>query len=260
MSDKNSISDSTKVKKEENQFKPESKKPPKSYLKYLYPNGNCPDSELIEYIESEIVDAYEPVKFDDIAGLEEAKKTLEESVLLRFKDPTLFKKINKPFKGVLLYGWPGTGKTMLATSLAKKDEITFFNCNLSSEKLKSKENCEKIIKIIFEMAKYYSPSIIFLDEIYQLSIMRGEPFSEDHKMRRMKAEVLVNMDELFSSKQDNKMKENEKLVSVLCATNHPWDIDEAILRRFEKRIYIKLPNEKEREQLFRIKTKGIEID
>ena len=192
MSDKNVTSDLTKVKKEENQLKPESKKSPKSYLKYLYPNGNGPDSELIEYIDSEIVDTYNPVKFDDIAGLEEAKKTLEESVLLRFKNPNLFKKINKPFRGVLLYGQPGTGKTMLVTSLAKKGEITFFNCNCSSFILKPSLNSEKIIRIIFEMAKYYSPSLIFFEEIDQLGTQRGCSYQSNY--RRLKAEVLIQID------------------------------------------------------------------
>ena len=112
------------------------------------------------------------------------------------------------------------------------------------------------------MAKFYAPTTIFIDEVDALCSKRGEG-NEGEASRRVKAEMLVQMDGIGSeSKEDekgNKDKDKPKLITVIGATNRPWDLDDAIRRRFEKRIYIPLPTAVGREELFKINTKGIKL-
>ena len=229
----------------------------KPYLEFLYPDGKGPDSELIEMIERVVLNTIPKVSFDDIAGLDYAKYALQEGVLSPLTIPNFFKEIKKSWRGVLLYGPPGTGKTMLAKAIANTEKATFFNVNLSSFISKWKGESEKIIKILFEMARYYAPSIIFIDEIDLLASKRGGS-SIGEGNRRFKAELLVQM-EGFGANEKNKDKDQKSLVTVMAATNRPWDLDEALRRRFEKRIYIPLPNEKGRQQLFYLNMKKIDI-
>ncbi len=229
----------------------------KPYLEFLYPDGKGPDSELIEMIEREALDRFPKVSFDDIAGLDYAKYALQEGVLSPLTIPNFFKEIKKSWRGVLLYGPPGTGKTMLAKAIANTEKATFFNVNLSSFISKWKGESEKLIKILFEMARYYAPSIIFIDEIDLLASKRGGS-SIGEGNRRVKAELLFQMQELGANEK-NKDKDQKSLVTVMAATNRPWDLDEALRRRFEKRIYIPLPNEKGRQQLFYLNMKKIDI-
>ena len=231
-------------------------------MEYIYPDGKGPDAPLIEMLEREVVDTNPKVSFDDIAELEQAKHALQEAVLLPLAIPNFFKGIRRPWRGVLLYGPPGTGKTMLAKALATKGETTFFNVHSSSFASKWRGESEKLVRILFEMARYYAPTTIFIDEVDSLCSKRGEG-SEGEGSRRVKAELLVQMD---GASSDNSAGANEKskeekriLVTVVGATNRPWDLDEAIRRRFEKRIYIPLPNEKGRQQLFYLNTKKIDI-
>ena len=237
-------------------------KPEKSYLEFLYPDGKGPDSELIEMLEREVVDTDPHVQFDDIAELEQAKQAIKEAVLLPLVVPGFFKGIRRPWKGVLLYGPPGTGKTMLAKAVASKGETTFFNVHSSSFASKWRGESEKLVRILFEMAKYYAPTVIFIDEIDSLCSQRGTG-NEGEGSRRVKAEMLVQMDGANTSSSaganEKSKEEQKKLVTVMGATNRPWDLDEALRRRFEKRIYIPLPNEKGRQALFRLNTKKIEL-
>ncbi len=246
-------------KKPESQPKPKPKKKP--YLESLYPDGKGPDSELIEMLEREVVDTNPHVSFDDIAELEQAKHALQEAVLLPLAIPNFFKGIRRPWRGVLLYGPPGTGKTMLAKALATKGETTFFNVHSSSFASKWRGESEKLVRILFEMARYYAPTTIFIDEVDSLCSKRGGS-SEGEGSRRVKAELLVQMEGVSSNTSagaNEKNKDQRQLVTVVGATNRPWDLDEALRRRFEKRIYIPLPNEKGRQQLFYLNTKKIAI-
>ena len=232
------------------------------FLLSRYPDGNGPDSELIEMLEREVVDTDPHVQFDDIAELEQAKQAIKEAVLLPLVVPGFFKGIRRPWKGVLLYGPPGTGKTMLAKAVASKGETTFFNVHSSSFASKWRGESEKLVRILFEMAKYYAPTVIFIDEIDSLCSQRGTG-NEGEGSRRVKAEMLVQMDGANTSSSaganEKSKEEQKKLVTVMGATNRPWDLDEALRRRFEKRIYIPLPNEKGRQALFRLNTKKIEL-
>ena len=234
-----------------------------SFLLSRYPDGNGPDSELIEMLEREVVDTNPNVSFDDIAELSQAKKALQEAVLLPLIIPDYFKGIRRPWRGVLLYGPPGTGKTMLAKALATQGKTTFFNVHSSSFASKWRGESEKLVRILFEMARFYAPTTIFIDEVDSLCSKRGEG-NEGDGSRRVKAELLVQMEGVNSNTSAGANEKSEedkrKLVTVMAATNRPWDLDDALRRRFEKRVYIPLPNEKGRLQLFNLNLKKIEVD
>ena len=233
-----------------------------SFLLSRYPDGNGPDSELIEMLEREVVDTNPNVSFDDIAELSQAKKALQEAVLLPLIIPDYFKGIRRPWRGVLLYGPPGTGKTMLAKALATQGKTTFFNVHSSSFASKWRGESEKLVRILFEMARYYAPTCIFIDEVDSLCSKRGEG-NEGDGSRRVKAELLVQMEGVNSNTSAGANEKSEddkrKIVAVMGATNRPWDLDEALRRRFEKRVYIPLPNEKGRLQLFQLNLKKIAV-
>ena len=234
-----------------------------SFLLSIYPDGNGPDSELIEMLEREVVDTNPNVSFDDIAELSQAKKALQEAVLLPLIIPDYFKGIRRPWRGVLLYGPPGTGKTMLAKALATQGKTTFFNVHSSSFASKWRGESEKLVRILFEMARFYAPTTIFIDEVDSLCSKRGEG-NEGDGSRRVKAELLVQMEGVNSNTSAGANEKSEedkrKLVTVMAATNRPWDLDDALRRRFEKRVYIPLPNEKGRMQLFNLNLQKIEVD
>ena len=240
------------------------KEPPKSpFLMNRYPedNGNGPDTDLIEMIEREVVEMNPNVNFDDIAELESAKRALTEAVVLPLLMPDFFVGLRRPWKGVLLYGPPGTGKTLLAKALATQGKTTFFNVSPTTFASKWKGESEKLVRILFEMARFYAPSTIFIDEVDSVGTKRSDGESEASK--KVLAEMLVQMDgisEINSEKNNNDNKTTPKFIMVLGATNLPWDLDDALRRRFEKRIYIPLPNKEGRKQMFNINFKGIKLD
>lgn len=118
------------------------------FLRFIYPDGEGPDTNLIKMLEREVIDRQLDVSFDDIAALDDAKKIIKESVLLPLLMPQYFIGIRKPRKGVLLFGPPGTGKTMLAKALASKGQTTFFNVNASTLASKWKGDSEKLVRVI----------------------------------------------------------------------------------------------------------------
>lgn len=196
--------------------------------------------ELRKGIESAIVSETPNVKWDDVAGLEGAKSALKEAVILPTRYPQLFEGERKPWTGILLYGPPGTGKSFLAKACATEAKGTFFSIKSSDLLSKFLGETEKQVKNLFEMARERKPSIIFIDEIDSVCGARGE--GEHETMRRVKTEILVQMQGVGS---DNKN------VLVLGATNLPWEIDPAVRRRFERRIYIALPDEISRKEIVR---------
>lgn len=218
-------------------------------------DGSGYDKDLVEALERDIISQNPNVKWDDIADLEDAKKLLKEAVVLPMWMPAFFKGIRRPWKGVLMVGPPGTGKTLLAKAVATECRTTFFNVSSSTLTSKYRGESEKLVRLLFEMARFYAPTTIFIDEIDSMCSRRGT--SEEHEAsRRVKAELLVQMDGVGGASEND---DPSKMVMVLAATNFPWDIDEALRRRLEKRIYIPLPSIKGRVELLRINLKELEL-
>ncbi|XP_065113161.1 katanin p60 ATPase-containing subunit A1 [Paramisgurnus dabryanus] len=212
------------------------------------------DKDLIDSLERDIISQNPNVTWEDIADLEEPKKLLKEAVVLPMWMPEFFKGIRRPWKGVLMVGPPGTGKTLLAKAVATECKTTFFNVSSSTLTSKYRGESEKLVRLLFEMARFYAPTTIFIDEIDSICSRRGT--SEEHEAsRRVKSELLVQMDGVGGSSENDP----SKMVMVLAATNFPWDIDEALRRRLEKRIYIPLPSAKGRVELLRINLKELDL-
>uniref|UniRef100_A0A8C9VIV7 Katanin p60 ATPase-containing subunit A1 n=1 Tax=Scleropages formosus TaxID=113540 RepID=A0A8C9VIV7_SCLFO len=213
------------------------------------------DNDLADALERDIVSRNPNVHWDDIADLEDAKKLLREAVVLPMWMPDFFKGIRRPWKGVLMVGPPGTGKTMLAKAVATECGTTFFNVSSSTLTSKYRGESEKLVRLLFEMARFYAPTTIFIDEIDSICSRRGT--SDEHEAsRRVKSELLVQMDGVGGALEND---DPSKMVMVLAATNFPWDIDEALRRRLEKRIYIPLPTAKGRAELLKINLREVEV-
>ncbi|KAG5575974.1 hypothetical protein H5410_056108 [Solanum commersonii] len=220
----------------------------KSKVKY---NGSHP--ELAARLQKEILDTNPGVKWDDVAGLSEAKRILQETVVLPLLMPEYFQGIRRPWRGVLMFGPPGTGKTLLAKAVATECGTTFMNISCSSLCGKWYGESERLTRCLFELARAHAPTIIFIDEIDSLCSTRGSA-TEHETSRRLKSELLVQIDGL-----NNSNSTSGKMVTLLAATNFPGNIDEALRRRLEKRIYIPLPDFENRKELIRINLKSIEL-
>ncbi|RAL41314.1 hypothetical protein DM860_010108 [Cuscuta australis] len=215
-----------------------------------------PDPDLAAMLERDVLETSPGVRWDDVAGLSEAKRLLEEAVVLPLWMPEYFQGIRRPWKGVLMFGPPGTGKTLLAKAVATECGTTFFNVSSATLASKWRGESERMVRCLFDLARAYAPSTIFIDEIDSLCNARGAS-GEHESSRRVKSELLVQVDGVNNSSTNE--DGTRKIVMVLAATNFPWDIDEALRRRLEKRIYIPLPSFESRKELIRINLKTVEV-
>ncbi|XP_055606515.1 katanin p60 ATPase-containing subunit A-like 2 [Uranotaenia lowii] len=183
-------------------------------------------------------------RWHQIKGQNTAIKLLQESVLTPLKYPELFVGLAKPWRCILLHGPPGTGKTMLARTLCSesRESITFFNATASTLISKWRGESEKLVRVLYDVARFYAPSIIFIDEFDGLA-SRRDSIGEHEASKRFKNEFLSLIDGLDQGGCE------EERVFLLGSTNIPWDIDAAFLRRFEKKILIDVPDAEGRREI-----------
>ncbi|CAK0782735.1 hypothetical protein CVIRNUC_005930 [Coccomyxa viridis] len=189
------------------------------------------EARLREVIEGEVLDRRPSIRWKDIAGLAGAKQALQEMVILPAQRADLFQGLRAPARGLLLYGPPGNGKTMLAKALASEARATFFNISASSLTSKWHGEAEKLVRMLFKVAAEMQPAIIFIDEID--SILSERSAGEHEASRRLKTQFLVEFDGVANG--------SERMV-VVGATNRPQELDDAVRRRLVKRIYISMPD------------------
>ncbi|XP_031092030.1 uncharacterized protein LOC115996769 isoform X2 [Ipomoea triloba] len=185
------------------------------------------------------------VRFDDVGALEDVKKALNELVILPMRRPELFSHGNllRPCKGILLFGPPGTGKTLIAKALATEAGANFMSITGSSLTSKWFGDAEKLTKALFSFASKLAPVIIFVDEVDSLLGARGGAF-EHEATRRMRNEFMAAWDGL-------RTKDSQRIL-ILGATNRPFDLDDAVIRRLPRRIYVDLPDAENRLKILNI--------
>ena len=204
-----------------------------------------------EQLEEWIVTEKPSIRFSDIADLEHAKQAIKEAIIYPVRRPDLFP-LGWP-RGILLFGPPGCGKTMLAAAVANEVDGVFFSVDAASIMSKWLGEAEKKVKMLFEKARQAAksgkPAIIFIDEI---DALLGVHESEVGGEVRVRNQFLKEMDGL----QD---KSNKLHVYVIGATNKPWKLDEPFIRRFQKRIFIPPPDRRARIELFRLYTRSLKL-
>jgi vacuolar protein-sorting-associated protein 4 len=194
-------------------------------------------------MESAIIVEHPNLSLKDVAGLDQAKRSLEEAVFMPLKYPQVFVGERSPWRGILLYGPPGTGKTFLAKAIAgESGDTTFITVSTADLLSKWQGESEKLIRALFQVARDHRPAIIFIDEID--SLLRERTDDDTESTRRIKTEFLVQLDGLGNDMDG---------VLFLAATNVPWGLDPAVRRRFEKKIYIALPDIAARQYLIKSK-------
>ncbi len=205
------------------------------------------EKEFRERILSLISDS--KVKWSEIGGLEEQKNTIKEAVFFAMAQPDLDVKVPN-LKNILLFGPPGTGKTTIAKAISSNIDATFFNVPVSELMSRYVGDSERIVSSLYGVAREKSPAVVFLDEIESLLRQRGDG---NKNAGAVLQQFLAQLDG-FST--------DESFVMTVAATNVPWELDQAILSRFEKRIYIGLPDVETRKKILEIHTlkKGYQVE
>ena len=190
------------------------------------------------------------ISLDDVAGLKEAKEEIRRLIIEPRKHPEIYEKFKKKKGGgILLYGVPGTGKTMFAQAIATELDAAFFSVKCSDIASKWFGDSEQNVKRLFDEARKHPCSIIFFDEFEALGAKRD---SNSTVMKRLVPELLAQM---------QGFEKCESTLLVIAATNRPWDIDSAFLRpgRFNTSIYVPLPDEEARRTIIKKQLEGIPL-
>mmetsp|Transcript_70133 Transcript_70133/g.195091 ORF Transcript_70133/g.195091 Transcript_70133/m.195091 type:complete len:446 (-) Transcript_70133:58-1395(-) len=203
-------------------------------------DGAAPDA-LMESLRGSIVSEKPNVPWENVAGMDYAKRVLRDATEFPAQFPHLFRQGRlEPVKGVLLYGPPGTGKTYLAKAVASNSPESCTFLSISSADLVSKWVGEsaKLVKTLFTLARRLAPTVVFIDEIDALCSERGaEGAAKSESSAQLLAEFLTQMDGCGPATEGT---------LILAATNHPWALDRAILSRFQKKIHVALPSAENR--------------
>jgi len=215
-------------------------------------SGPTKDMSESDIVEEFIVKEKPRVRFEDIIGLDEAKQAIIDSIVYPSKRPDLFP-LGWP-RGILLYGPPGCGKTMLAAAVANEVDGVFMHIDAANIMSKWLGEAEKRVAMIFRYAYRVSeeqgkPVIIFIDEADALLGVYEHEIGGEARVRN---QFLKEMDGLNS-------KSAKHLVYVIAATNKPWKLDIGFLRRFQRRIYVPPPNRDARRALFEYYTRYIRV-
>ncbi len=192
------------------------------------------------------------VHWDDAGGLDDVKQHLKEAVEWPIKNPEMFTRLGiRAPKGILMYGPPGCGKTLLARAVATESEANFISIKGPEVFSKWVGESEKAIREVFRKARMAAPAVVFLDEIDSITPRRGMGMSDSGVSERVISQLLTEMDGI-TTLQD---------IVVIAATNRPDMVDSAVIRpgRFDRLIYVPEPDEKSRIQIFKIYTKNMPL-
>ena len=192
------------------------------------------------------------VHWEDIGGLEQVKQELKEAVEWPIKNPEIFERLGiRPPKGILIYGPPGCGKTLVARGVATESETNFITIKGPEVFSKWVGESEKAIREVFRKARMAAPAVIFFDEIDSLVPRRGAGFSDSGVTERVISQLLTEMDGIITLED----------IVIIAATNRPDIVDPAVLRpgRFDRLVYVPEPDEQSRLQIFKIYTKGMPL-
>ncbi|MHA2193512.1 MAG: AAA family ATPase [Candidatus Thorarchaeota archaeon] len=205
---------------------------------------------LQEMIADTIITEKPSVKMSDVAGLEDAKQAINDAIIAPMKHPELFKgKSRQPWRGILFYGPAGCGKTLIAKAVAAEVNATFFNVSAGNIVSKWLGESEKLVMNLFTLARRNQPAIVFMDELDSVGVSRsGDDVGGE---RRLKTQLLTELQGLASDLEDR--------VTVIGATNLPWELDFALRSRFEKKIHVPLPDKPARKKIFKIHMEDIEV-
>lgn len=209
-------------------------------------NDDVNKSQKIGYKNNSVIPNKKGITFNDIAGLEEAKKAFNEKVIMPYKHKELFEKFGKKIGGgILLYGLPGTGKTMFAEAASNELDALFIPIKCSDIKSKWYGESEQKVKQIFNRARKAKKAIIFFDEFEAIGAKRTD--NSENGNNDLVPQILAEMQGVGSSSDDT-------MILVIAATNKPWSIDSAFMRpgRFDEKIYIPLPDFEARKKIFEI--------
>jgi len=192
------------------------------------------------------------VHWTDIGGLEEVKQELREAVEWPIKNPEVFERMGiRPPKGIMLFGPPGCGKTLLARGVATESEANFITIKGPEVFSKWVGESEKAIREVFRKARMAAPAVIFFDEFDSLVPRRGMGYADSGVTERVISQLLTELDGIITLED----------VVIIAATNRPDIVDPALLRpgRFDRLIYVPEPDEKARLEIFKLYTKGMPL-
>ena len=208
------------------------------------------EKRLREMISDTIITERPRIKMSEVAGLEDAKQAIDDAIIAPMKHPELFKgKARQPWRGILFYGPAGCGKTLVAKAVAAEVNATFFNVSAANIVSKWLGESERLVMSLFELARKNQPAIIFIDELDSIGVSRsGDDVGGE---RRLKTQLLTELQGLASNEDER--------ITLIGATNLPWELDFALRSRFEKKIHVPLPNREARAKIFEIHMEDVEV-